>query len=67
MNDKAVVHTGIMNWRCLNCHEEHEGIRISVGLQHSTACLRYLELECRKCGKRYRWDAKTHLGLVAAT
>jgi RNase P subunit RPR2 len=59
----TVKHTGIMAWRCTGCDTELEGIKLTVELTRPDA-LKAVEIQCKKCAKRYRWESHGRWGVV---
>jgi hypothetical protein len=56
-------HSGVMEWHCSACDPENAGIKLTVELSHPAA-LRAVEIKCKKCAKRYRWESHGRWGVV---
>jgi len=52
-----------MEWRCGGCDTELEGIKLTVELTRPDA-LKAVEIQCKKCAKRYRWESHGRWGVV---
>jgi hypothetical protein len=63
MNGTKVRHTGQMTWRCQTCDPETAGIKLVVELKRPDALLA-VEITCKKCAKRYRWESQGRWGVV---
>jgi RNase P subunit RPR2 len=63
MTGTKVKHTGVMGWYCKNCDPENAGITLVVEVDRPSA-LRAVEITCKKCAKRYRWESQGRWGVV---
>lgn len=58
-----VKHAGVMLWHCPSCDPENAGIKLTVELKRPSD-LKAVEIQCKKCAKRYRWESQGRWGVV---
>ena len=63
MTDTKARHQGVMTWGCPSCDGETKTVKLVVEVDRPSA-LQAVEITCKKCAKRYRWESHGRWGVV---